>query len=157
MHPLFPTLAATAQILFTTGVQSQSSYNQIYTPFLDAQCNTPVKSVIVNGNNSTDVYDTFQTPGIPDASFWTNPVFENQSTAASGSGIDIWWKVAEQDPGCGVALMVGYSQQTYGHMDFVAPSGNVIMFANTPGCYYSQIPVCIPLCNSALLLSWAFW
>lgn len=156
MRFLLPTLVATAQTLFTAGVQSQS-YNQIYTPFVDDQCNTPVQSVNVSGQQSTDVYDTFQTPGIPDASFWLNPVFENSSNPAPGAGTNIWWKVREQDPGCGVALMVGYSQTTYGRLPFVAPSGNVIMFANNPGCYYSQIPVCVSVSAQAMLLSQAYW
>lgn len=157
MHFLLSTVVATAQILYTVGVQSQA-YHQTYTPYLDGQCKTPVTSVTYDSNlQSTDMYDTFQTPGIPDASFWVNPVFENASTPASGSGSNIWWNVTEQDPGCGVALMLGYSQQTYGRLPFVAPSGNVIMFANSPGCYYSEIPVFLLAVAQVLLLSQAYW
>ena len=38
--------------------------------------------------------------------------------------------------------MTAYSQQTYGHLPFAAPSENVIMFPNAPGYYYLEIPVC---------------
>ena len=142
MYSLALLFLATVQLLFTAGFPT--SYNQVYTPYLDAQCKTEVKSLIDTlGNSSdnvTDLYDYFGVPGIPDASFW-NPVFANASSPTSGSASNIWWKVLEQDPGCGVALMTAYSQQTYGRLPFVAASGNVIMFANTPGCYYSEIPV----------------
>ena len=103
-------------------------------PYLDAQCKTPA--------NTTDPNNDWRVPGVPLSSYW-EPVFSNISTPASGSASNIWWKVVDQDPGCGVALMTAYSQYTWGRLPFDVASGNVIMFANTPGCYYSEISVCL--------------
>ena len=81
---------AIAQVLFTVRVQMQS-YIHIFTPYLDGQCTREVESVLLEdpSSNTTDMYDAFQTPGFPDASFWVGPVFENASTSMSGSGFNV--------------------------------------------------------------------
>ena len=131
MYSFLLNFVAIAHFLFTAG--AQDPLKQVYKPYLDAQCKTPA--------NTTDPYNDFSVPGVPLSNYW-EPVFLNASTPASGSASNIWWKVGEQDLGCGVALMTAYSQTYWGRLSFDVASGNVIMFANTPGCYYSEIPVC---------------
>lgn len=62
------------------------------------------------------------------------------ASTKSGSGYDAWWKISDLEPGCGVAPMKDYSQLQYGNLEFEAPAGNVVMFANSGGCVYSHIP-----------------
>ena len=131
------TLTAALTLLLSTRTVSAGPWQAII-PYIDGQCNQPVKNYKLNGNTQpASIWDN--TNGWPRVSRYSSPSFPG-AEAKTGSGYNVYWKIANPDPTCRVAIMTPYSQQFYGSMSFAAPPGNVILMVAKAGCYFTSIP-----------------
>ena len=127
-------LSLGAAFLFASITTAQT----VITPYTDGQCTKPVGNY--TWQDQLDVNFTIQT-GWPNADGWQSPVFPGAAAADNAGGYTVYWSIPDPDPSCAFVLMLPYSQEEYGSLGFAAPYGNVILNAQTEGCYYSSIPV----------------